>query len=54
MPKTKKPDRDRRMIHIWLTEDVHKALRIRVAELDTTMQDFVSSLIVERLKVKGE
>ena len=34
-----------RMIHIRLPEELHKRLRVRVAELDTTIQDWVSTLI---------
>jgi hypothetical protein len=34
-----------RKIHIVLSEETHKLLRIRVAELDTTMQDWVAKLI---------
>jgi plasmid stability protein len=34
-----------RMIHIRLPEETHKRLRVRVAELDTTIQDWVATLI---------
>lgn len=45
MPDEGTSEKAVRMIHIRLPEDVHKRLRIRVAELDTTIQDWVSSLI---------
>jgi len=41
-----------RLIHIRLPEDVHKRLRIRAAELDTTMQDWVAAAIVKELARK--
>ena len=31
-----------RMIHVRLPEDVHKKLRIRAAETDVTIQDWVN------------
>jgi plasmid stability protein len=34
-----------RMIHVRLPEETHKRLRVRVAELDTTIQDWVATLI---------
>jgi len=43
-------ERKKRMIHIRLPEDTHKRLRVRVAELDTTIQDWVSSLVQKVLK----
>jgi len=39
-----------RKIHIRLTEDTHKGMRIRVAELDTTIQEWVVSLIERALR----
>jgi len=41
-----------RMIHIRIPEDVHKHLRVRVAELDTTMQEWVVWAIKYGLEVK--
>lgn len=35
----------KRMIHIRLPEELHRQLRVRVAELDTTIQDWVAKLI---------
>jgi hypothetical protein len=34
-----------RRIHIHMDEDLHKRLRIRCAELDTTIQDCVVALL---------
>ena len=34
-----------RMIHIRLSAEVHKRLRIRVAEEDTTIQEWVAHVI---------
>ena len=41
-----------RMIHIRLADDVHRRLRIRAAREDTTIQKWVASLIVEKLKTR--
>jgi hypothetical protein len=38
-----------RMIHIRLPEDTHKRMRIHVAELDTTIQHWVASLVEKEL-----
>lgn len=38
-----------RKIHIRLEEDLHRRLRIRCAELDTTIQDFVVELLGREL-----
>lgn len=37
------------MIHIWLPEEMHKRLRIRVAEEDTDMQHWVAARIEQGL-----
>jgi len=34
-----------RMVHIRLREDLHKSLRIRAAEADMTIQDWVADAI---------
>jgi hypothetical protein len=40
------PERNaERKIHIRMGEDLHKRLRIRCAELDTTIQDYVVELL---------
>jgi len=38
-----------RMIHVRLSEEVHKLLRVRVAEEDTDMQHWVAALIEREL-----
>lgn len=48
MKKESKPE-NKRMIHIWLTEDVHRKLRIRAAEMDITIQEFVQTVIEKEL-----
>ena len=39
-----------RMIHVRLPEDVHKKLRIRAAEMDVTIQEWVFEAIQCELK----
>ena len=53
MGKKHQERKGKRLIHIHLPEEVHKQLRIRVAELDTTMQDWVSALVKRELGVSG-
>jgi predicted HicB family RNase H-like nuclease len=54
MPEEKKEKHGpKRMIHIRLPEEVHKRLRIRVAELDTTIQEWVEKLITRVLERVG-
>ncbi len=48
MPK--KDIRPGRMIHIRVSEELHKLMRMRAAELDTTMQDWVASTITKALQ----
>lgn len=48
-----KPDQSRphtRMIHIRLPEQLHKKLRVRAAESDITIQDWVVDAIEAQLK----
>jgi len=48
------PDRaEMRKIHIRLLPDLHRRLRIRCAELDTTIQDFVVDLLERDLDEAG-
>ncbi len=42
-----------RMVHVRLTEDVHKRLRIRAAETDMTLQDWVAIAIKNELERQG-
>ena len=39
-----------RQIHIRISDETHRRMRMRVAELDTRIQDWVESLIVDALK----
>ena len=49
------PGRPRiRMIHIRLPEQLHKTLRIRAAEADITIQEWVVDAIEARLKRNGK
>lgn len=44
------PERNaERKIHIRMGEDIHKRLRIRCAELDTTLQNYVGKLLDREL-----
>ena len=38
-----------RMVHVRLTEELHRRLRIRAAEKDTTLQDWVAMAIENEL-----
>ena len=38
-----------RMIHVRIPEELHKRLRIRTAERDTTIQDWVAMVIRNEL-----
>jgi len=49
MPKKNNDKRDGRMIHVRLPEEVHKRLRIKVAELDTTIQGWVVAVVAKQL-----
>ena len=41
-----------KMIHIRLPDELHRHLRIRVAQDETTMQDFIVALLKRALKPK--
>jgi len=43
-----------RKIHIRLTQDMHRRLRIRCAELDVTIQDYVVRMLERALDVEAE
>jgi len=43
-----------RQIHIRISEETHRRMRIRVAELDTRIQDWVESLVVNALKSRNK
>ncbi len=56
--RTSEPTRVKndRMIHVRLPEELHRHLRVYVAEQDTTIQEWVSSLIqreIDRLNSMG-
>jgi len=50
MSKKNNEKRDGRMIHVRLPEEVHKRLRIKVAEGDTTIQDWVAAVVAKELE----
>ena len=43
-----------RMIHVRLPEELHKKLRIRAAETDMTIQDWVVDAIKTELKLQSK
>jgi len=43
------PEAGERMIHIRLKAETHRRLRVHVAELDRSIQDWVANLIEEEL-----
>ena len=43
-----------RMVHIRLPEELHRKLRIRAAERDKTIQDWVVDAIRNELKRQGK
>ena len=43
-----------RMIHVRLPEELHKKLRIRAAEMDMTIQDWVVDAIKTGLKLQSK
>ncbi len=54
MKKREKKAENERLIHIRVSEEVHKRLRIRAAELDTTMQQVVEQIIEKEFGKKKE
>lgn len=49
MPRKKLLEKRDRMIHVRLTDDLHKRLKIEVAESRQTIQDWVTELIEGKL-----
>lgn len=49
MPRKKLPEKRERMIHIRLTDDLHKRLKVEIAHNQQTIQDWVTELIEHRL-----
>ena len=45
MAKKKKSAEEYRMIHVRLPAEVHRRMRIRAAEADITIQEYVARLI---------
>ncbi len=45
----RRPTRERKMIHIWLTESTRRRLKVRAAEDDATVQALVEDLICREL-----
>lgn len=45
----KDQDIRKRMVHVRLTEELHKKLRIRAAENDVTLQDWVAVAIKKEI-----
>jgi predicted HicB family RNase H-like nuclease len=54
MKKREKKSENERLIHIRLSEEVHKKLRVRAAQLDITMQKLVEQMIEKELGRKKE
>ncbi len=52
--KREKEIKNERLIHIRVSDEVHKRLRIRAAELDTSMQNVVEQMIESGLGKKKE
>jgi predicted HicB family RNase H-like nuclease len=50
MPKKTENAREGRMIHVRLSPEVHKRLRIRTAETDTSIQDWVAAVVIKELE----
>ena len=53
MPNKSSNKRKGRMIHVRLAEETHKKLRMRVAKLDTTIQEWVAAMVERELGLKG-
>ena len=49
MSARSKEEESPRLIHIRLTPELHRALRVRAAEDDVSIQDWVASLIERTL-----
>jgi len=49
---TKRPKE--RMVHVRLADELHKRLRIRAAESDTTVQNWVVMAIMNELERKDQ
>jgi predicted HicB family RNase H-like nuclease len=54
MQRRRKQVKNTRMVHIRLAEELHKKVRIRAAEADTTIQDWVVAAIETQLERQKE
>ena len=52
--KDPQPKNKTRMLHVRLPEELHKKVRIRAAEDDRTIQDWVVDAIEIQLEQQGE
>jgi hypothetical protein len=52
MSNTSCNNRKGRMIHVRLTEEIHQKLRMRVAELYTTIQEWAATMVKRELCLK--
>lgn len=50
MPRKKLTEKRERMIHVRLTDDMHKRLKIEVAHNRQTIQDWVTDCIEKQLQ----
>jgi len=54
MPRKKLPEKRERMIHVRLTDELHKKLKVEVAHKGKTIQDWVVNIIEQQLsRVEG-
>ena len=54
MPRHREPSYEGRVIHIRISEDDHRRLRMRVAELDTSIQAWAAAVISRGLRAQGD
>ena len=54
MKKKESKGEGARLLHIRVSEEIHKRLRIRAAELDTSMQNVIEQMIERELGKKKE
>lgn len=56
MARIRKDKREGRMIHVRIPLEVHRRVRLRVAEEDSTIQDWVAALVEKEVsgKTKGK
>lgn len=53
MAREKAPDRPRKMIHIRLSEGVHKKLKVLAAKQGMSIQELVSKFIEKIIRKQG-